>query len=185
MSARCPVGSPRFAPPARGQIRKTRADAPRTKNGIRPGAARQTAARPRSERRRPVQGEGSDRTIAAVIRPPVLTFGPQAVVAPEPLLGPRQQRLVRQRFENPRQASEIGQLQEKNVSLPRGLCSVAGADNATRDDSARFFARRDRLPQGAPGRLALGGICENGGLGAANCSCLNRSDFAFLKVVRV
>ena len=35
--------------------------------------------------------------------------------APAPLLEPRQQRLVRQRFENQRQAPEIGQLPRKRV----------------------------------------------------------------------
>ena len=82
--------------------------------------------------------------------------------APAPLREPRQQRLVRQRFENQRQAPKVGQLPKKRVWIvlsPWEPHSVAGLLLAMLPVATPpgFFARRGRSPQGAAsGRRALG-----------------------------
>ena len=75
-------------------------------------------------------------------------------VAPAPLREPRRQRLVRQRFENQRQAPEVGQLPRKrmfcgNLTVLRVCCWHPWRPRQV------FFACRGRSPL-ASGRRALG-----------------------------
>ena len=78
----------------------------------------------------------------------------RAVVAPAPLLKSR--RPVRQRFENQRQAPEVGQLSKKRMFCGN-LAVLRFFAAGTRGDPVRFLARRGRLPQGvAFGRRTLG-----------------------------
>ena len=84
-----------------------------------------------------------------------------AASTPALLFELRQQFLVRQRFENQRQVPEVRQLIDidpgKECSVGTSQCCGSAAGNAARGAPARFFARRDRSPQGAAsGRRALG-----------------------------
>ena len=110
----------------------------------------------------------------------------RAVVAPAPLLKSR--RPVRQRFENQRQAPEVGQLPKKRMFCGN-LAVLRFFAAGTRGDPVRFFARRGRLPQGvAFGRRTLGVESAKIAISAQRIRsfpCPSKGNSASLNAVRV